>query len=247
MKNVVFLGAKKIGYECLKILNSCSKEVDYKIVGVLTNNRGENIKQYCVKEGIPLLNSLSEYLELNTVDIAISIQYHEILKKEHIDKVNDIIVNLHMAPLPEYRGCNQFSFAIIEGAQKFGTTIHQLEEGIDSGGIIAEKRFKIEKDIWVKDLYDKTFELSVKLFKETLPSLINGKYSVTPQKEFLKFRSTSLHYRKEINDLKQIDLSWEKEKIERHIRATYMPGFSPPFFYIGDKRIKIEIDENTNA
>ena len=65
-----------------------------------------------------------------------------------------------MAPLPEYKGCNQFSFAIIDEVNEFGTTIHEIEASIDSGPIIAEKRFFINNNLWVKDLYELTEKIT---------------------------------------------------------------------------------------
>ncbi len=244
MKKIVFLGAKNIGYDCLLYLNENSKKLGYKIVGVLTNKRGKEIINYCSENYLPLLNDLDEYLLLEHVDIAISIQYHEILKKKHIKKAKDIIVNLHMAPLPEYRGCNQFTFAILDDAKEFGTTIHKLEEGIDSGGIISEKRFSIPKNVWVKELYDKTYSKSLELFKETLPALINEEYKIKPQNKYLGFRTTSLHFRKEINDVKKLSLSWTKDKIEKYVRSSYMPGFEPPFFLIDGKKVLLKLEND---
>jgi methionyl-tRNA formyltransferase len=242
MKKIVFLGSKKIGYDCLTILNKYSKELNYEIVGVLTNSRGDLIKEYCLQNKLPLLKSLDEYLLLEHIDIAISVQYHKLLNNRHISKAKQIIVNLHMAALPEYRGCNQFSFAIIDGAKEFGTTIHRLEEGIDDGAIISERRFKIPKNCWVEELYNITFSESVLLFKETLPSLVNNTYSLTAQEIFFESRASSLHYRDEINHVKEIDLSWTKEKIEKYIRATYMPGFPPPFIVLNNHKLKLIID-----
>ena len=46
-----------------------------------------------------------------------------------------------------------------------------------------------------------------------------------------------LHRNANIDDLKNIDLTWTKEKIERHIRATYMPGFEHPFAIVNKKKI----------
>ena len=173
MKKVVLLGAKNIGYECLKILNENSDRLNYKIVGVLTNSKGDEIRKYSNDNNIRLLDSLEDYLSLDEVDIALSIQYHEILKKEHIKKAKELTINLHMAPLPEYRGCNQFSFAMINKDKVFGTTIHKLEEGIDSGDILFEDRFDIPIDCWVEELYNITFKKSVNLFRNSIDKIIN--------------------------------------------------------------------------
>lgn len=243
MKKVVLFGAKDIGYKCLLHLDKQSTLLGYKIVGVLTNNRGEQIKNYCISNNIKLLNTLEDFLLLEQVDIALSIQYHEILKKKHIEKVRQIIVNLHMAPLPEYRGCNQFSYAILDGVSEFGVTIHQLEEGIDNGGIISEKRFTIPENIWVKDLHDISCIKSLELFKETLPMLVSGEYKIRPQSEYLNYRSTSFHLREDINKIKEINLAWSKDKIEKHIRSTYMPGFESPYFIIDGKKIFFKLEK----
>jgi methionyl-tRNA formyltransferase len=238
MKNVVFLGSKKIGLSCLKYLNEQSRSLGYNILGVLTNQRGQDVVEYAQKHNLKIINNLDEYLSLKeTVDIAISVQYHQILKKEHIQKAKEITVNLHMAPLPEYRGCNQFSFAILEDKKEFGTTIHCLEEEIDSGDIIFEKRFPVKEGVWVKELHQETYDASVELFKESLSNLIKGDYKLIPQREYIESRGTSLHYRKEINDIKKIDLAWPEEKVKKHIRATYFPGFEPPYCLINSKKI----------
>lgn len=237
MKTVAFLGSKNIGYECLKHLYNNQNNLDVELIGVLTNVRRKKVIEYCRGKSIRVIDGLVEFLEIDSCDIAISVQYHEILKKTHIHKAKEIIINLHMAPLPEYRGCNQFSFAIINGDKEFGTTIHQLEEGIDSGAIMFEKRFPIPYGCWVEELYQITFDKSVELFKESLPHLVSGNYELKPQKSFLDKRTTSLHFRKEIEEIKKIDLSWSKDRIERHIRATYMPGFEPPYAIINNQKV----------
>ena len=245
-KKVVFLGAKDIGLECLKILHEQQERLNYQIVGVLTNSRGVNVKEYCRISGLPILNSLNDYMDVAQIDIAISIQYHEILTKNHIDKVNEIIVNLHMAPLPDYRGCNQFSFAIIDQVNEFGTTIHRLEEGIDDGAILFEKRFPIPPDIWVEDLYNLTFTESIALFENNLGDLVSGKYSLIDQRGLLRERGTSFHYRKEIETIKRIDLDWPQSKIERHIRATYHQQFKPPYTIIGGRKVYFSLKNQVN-
>jgi len=242
MKKIVFLGSKEIGLECLKYLFNNRKSLGVEIIGVLTNKRGKEIVNFCKFNNIYILKNLKEYLEIDFVDIGISIQYHQILKKEHIDKAKEITINLHMAPLPEYRGCNQFSYAIINKDTEFGTTIHRLEEGIDSGAILFEKRFKIPPKSWVEDLFKLTLKKSIELFREHIDDIIKANYTLKPQSDYIKSRGTSLHYRKEIDELKRIDLSWPKEKIERHIRATYMPGFEPPYSFINGEKIYFSHD-----
>jgi methionyl-tRNA formyltransferase len=238
MKKIIFLGSKPIGYACLQYLIAQQKKLNFEIIGVLTNdntkfNPEQSVKALAKKNKIKLIPSLAK---MPACDILYSVQYHEILKATHIAKAKQIAVNLHMAPLPDYRGCNQFSFAIIDKAKEFGTTIHQLEVGIDNGAILFEDRFHLPKKTWVKDLYEETERRSIELFQDTLKSIVNADYKPKPQAKFKK-RKSSFHLRKEINDIKKIDLNWGKEKIERYIRATYFPPFEPPYFEMNGKKI----------
>ena len=125
-----------------------------------------SIKSLANDYDIPFIEELDLILDLENIDFIISIQYHLILSQKHIDVAKKLALNLHMAPLPEYRGCNQFSFAIFNNAKIFGTTLHMLESGIDNGAILAERRFQIKKGVDVKSLYDKTFDESIQLFRK---------------------------------------------------------------------------------
>ena len=238
-KKIIFLGSKPIGYECFAYLIEKAPDLNLHIAGLLTQPRkefgnGHDLTELALNNNISIFNGLDELPEC---DIIYSVQFHQILKQHDIDKARQIAVNLHMAPLPEYRGSNQFSFAIIDGTEEFGTTIHRIDTGIDSGDILFQKRFPIPAGCWVEDLYNTTYKASLNLFKQTLSHIVGGNYSPVPQQLLLGKYGTSLHYRNEMKELKVIDLKWDKEKRDRHIRATSMPGFEPP--YCLSKGVKI--------
>ena len=238
-KKLIFLGSKPIGYECLAYLISQKDALDIEITGLLTHARKEfgnahDLNILANEHNIPIINSPEE---IPDCDIIYSVQYHEVLKQEHIQKAAEIALNLHMAPLPEYRGSNQFSFAILEEKNEFGTTIHQIDSRIDHGDILFQKRFPIPENCWVSDLYELTYKASIRLFQQTLAHLVAGNYNPVPHETLIAKFGTSIQYRKEMAEIKQIDLNWTKEKIERHIRATAMPGFEPPYTVIDGKKI----------
>lgn len=244
MKSIVFLGAKAVGCYCLQYLQDHSKKLGIEVIAVGIGKASKahqksDIQIIAEKHELPILQNLDNLPEC---DFILSIQYHKILKAQHIAKARQLAINLHMAPLPEYRGCNQFSFAILDEAQTFGTTLHQLEVGIDSGAILAEKRFPIPKGCWVQDLYQLTLTASRQLFAENIAHILRGNYTSIPQSELIAERGTSYHFRKEINDIKQINLQWSADKIERHIRATYFPPFEPPYTVIEGKKIYFHKD-----
>ena len=239
LKKIVFLGSKPIGYECLAYLISQKEALNIEIAALLTRARKEfgnahDLTELANEYHIPVLDSLDNLPEC---DIIYSVQYHQVLKQEHINKAKQVCVNLHMAPLPEYRGANQFSFAIIENKIDFGATIHKIDTQIDHGDILFQKRFAIPENCWVGELYQLTYNASLNLFKNTLADLVAENYIMVPQEMLASKFGTSLHYRNEMAALKVIDLSWEKEKIERYIRATSMPGFEPPYCIVDGKKI----------
>ncbi len=247
---MVFLGSKPIGYQCLQYLLEKKDALGLEIVAVRTRMRkefgavGNDLAGLAAQYDIPLLSSLDELPEC---DIIYSVQHHELLKAAHIQKAKRIAVNLHLAPLPEYRGCNQFSFAIMDEATEFGATLHAIDTRIDHGDVLFEQRFSVPENCWVNDLYELTFSAALSLFRESLKPLLDGDYKRTPQSELARFRSTSLHFREEIGALKQIDLGKGAALVQKTIRATYMPGFEPPYLLIDGKKVHFSLENEAHG
>jgi methionyl-tRNA formyltransferase len=250
IKKIIFLGSKPIGYKCLEYLIVNSEILGIQVIGCLTSDEHRfggifSIKALASEHNIKIIGSLDELLLEEEIDIIISVQYHLIIKQKHIDKAKEIAVNLHMAPLPEYRGCNQFSFAIYQQAKEFGTTLHKMDSGIDSGDILFEKRFHIPDQCTVKRLYDLTYDASLTLFEEKIGNIIKGDYTPVSQKQLVESRGTQLIFRKDIEQLKAIELS--QDTINK-VRATSMSilGFEPPFGMDGDKKIYLIYEDFYN-
>jgi methionyl-tRNA formyltransferase len=243
MTRVVFLGSKPIGHYCLQHIINTADKYGVQIVGALTTQNTSfgtkhSVQDLAKQHNIPVIESLSLLPE---AEILISVQYHQILKNEHIQKATKSAVNLHMAPLPEYRGCNQFSFAIIDNKQEFGTTLHFIDEKIDHGDILFENRFPIPPQIWVNELYELTLEASKQLFEKNWQNIVQHNYKPQAQINLETSRGTQLHYRNEINEIKIINPSWTTEIQDKYIRATYMPGFEPPYTLVNNIKRPITV------
>lgn len=252
MIRILFLGSKPIGFKCLEYILDQRSRLNIKVVGVLSNDnlrfdKSMSVKQLALDNNIPFYEDLEDILNIPKVDFIFSVQYHLILKEDHIAHAKRLAVNLHMAPLPEYRGCNQFSFAIYNGATEFGTTLHRLEPGVDDGAIIAERRFPIEENELVKSLYDKCYNESIILFKDNFQRIIENKFDLIPQSELEVFRGSRTYYRKDINKLKEIDLHASADEITSKARATAMPGFEPPYAVHNGRKYYIVPEEMLNT
>ena len=235
IETVVFLGSKPVGYQCFEHLLARQQALGYRVAGLLTQKRAEfsghaDLAALAAQAGVPVIETPNE---IPPCDLLYSVQYHKILTPAQLAKAS-LVVNLHMAPLPEYRGANQFSFALLEGKKEFGTTLHLMDARIDHGDILAEKRFPIPQNCWVEALYALTEEASVALFKETLPALIEGDLEPLPQRALEAERGTALHFKNEMGALKEIPSNADGDTILKTLRATYMPGFEPPFLRAPD-------------
>jgi methionyl-tRNA formyltransferase len=238
VKQVVFMGSKAIGHYCLQQLIQLQQAGQLNIIACYTQSHAAldgatNVAQLAQQYNIPVLTVLND---MPKCDLIYSVQYHAILKAHHIAQAK-LALNLHMAPLPEFRGANQFSLALLDNKKIFGTTIHKMDSKIDNGDIAFEKRFPIPPNTWVQQLYELTYQASKQLFDETIHNILNNKIEFTPQAQLIADRGTTLHFKNEINTLKCIDHKWPAEKILQHIRATYMPGFEPPFMIIDGVKI----------
>lgn len=76
-------------------------------------------------------------------ELIVCVSYHAILKKGLIERHPQRIVNAHLAPLPYYRGRAPLNWAIINGEDHTAVTVHFVDEGIDTGPIIAQKQISI--------------------------------------------------------------------------------------------------------
>jgi len=243
--SVIFLGSKSIGLHCLTTLVDIHRKGDLILSGVLTNtsrsDQGtQSIFHLARENGINIIEDLDDLLAHHDVDYLVSVQYHQILAAAHLKKARKDSFNLHMAPLPEYRGCNQFSFAIADQAKEFGTTLHRMSTKIDGGDILFERRFAIGPNITVRELYEQTVSESKKLFDLSIYKLIHEDYHPIPQSDFYSSRRPGFHLRKDISELNIIDVHWPAHRIDRHIRATYFPPHPGPFFKVNKKLIQVK-------
>ncbi|UTW62993.1 hypothetical protein KFE98_02200 [bacterium SCSIO 12741] len=240
MNKVVFMGGKRIGHICLKILLERAEELNAEVIAVFENRSKlsapeDSLESVAKAQSIPVYYDMEGLFELEPFDTLISVQYHEILLPRHIELARQLAINLHMAPLPEYRGCNQFSFALIDGAEEFGTSIHRLTPKIDGGPLLFESRFPIPENCFVKDLYNQTVEASIRLFEQSIASILKGEVTEVPQEKLDPNRNRGFHLRKEMADLKEINANWPLEKQKRYFRATWFPPFDPPQVKNGDQ------------
>lgn len=76
-------------------------------------------------------------------DLLVLAGFMKILPKEFVEKYHPNIINTHPSLLPDFKGAHAVADALAAGARQTGASIHVVEEGVDSGAILAQKSVTI--------------------------------------------------------------------------------------------------------
>ena len=187
---IVFMGTPEFAVPVLQGLLE-----NYKIRAVVTQpdrpgNHGKinisPIKKLALEHAILVLQPESikedyqEIINLNP-DIIITCAYGQIIPRQLLEIPRLGCINVHASLLPKLRGGAPIHKAIIEGHSKTGVTIMYMNNKMDEGDIITQREIPILDDDTASSLHDKLSILGKELLLETLPSIINGTNSRTPQ------------------------------------------------------------------
>lgn len=185
---------------------------------------------------------MSDLSRVLPVDFLVSVQYDQIFSPLVLERVQSLAVNLHMAPLPEYRGSAQYAFAVMDRRDYFGVTLHEMTEEVDAGSILAERRFPIASDVFAYELYEQATQEAIVLFRESLPDLFGGNLVACTQVELRDASQGVLHTRSELANLSRIPNSLPLSEKLLAFRATYFPPFKGPILVEGDSEVILDLE-----
>jgi len=179
------------------------------------------VKVEAEKQGIPIYqpekirekNELEKVLALKP-DLIITAAFGQILPNELLEAPAHGCINVHASLLPELRGGAPIHYAILQGKKKTGITIMYMAEKLDAGDIITQVEVPITEEDNVGTLHDKLSIAGVNLLSETLPLLLEGKLTATPQDETLATFAPNIKREQE-----KVDWTKSGEEIYNHIRG----------------------------
>jgi len=194
--NMVFMGTPDLAATVLQAL----LDAEYSVSAVVTQpdkpkGRGKAmacspVKELAVESGIPVLQperakdeAFIEELRAYNPDIIVVAAYGKILPKAILDMPKYGCINVHTSLLPDYKGAAPIQWAILNGEKETGVTIMYMDEGCDTGDIISAETLRIADDETGGSLHDKLAKLGGELLVRTLPSVLDGSCSRTPQEK----------------------------------------------------------------
>lgn len=230
---IVFMGTPDFAAGALEALIGAGHEITA-VVTQPDKPRGRSrelipppVKQCALKYQIPVMQprriktpEAVAQLKQYPADIYIVAAFGQILSQEILDIPRLKCLNIHASLLPKYRGASPIQHVIIEGEEKTGVTIMQMDAGIDTGDMLYKKEIPIESTDNYETLHDKLMVLGGEAIVEALALLEQGK--LTPEKQD---DSLSCHAPLIDKDMGRIDFARSAVELDRLIRGlTPWPG-----------------------
>lgn len=158
-------------------------------------------------------------------DVAVVVAFGQIFPEPLLELPRLGCLNVHASLLPKYRGASPIQAALINGEKKSGVTIMRMEEGLDTGPIVAQEETKIRSWESAGELSERLSKLGAELMVATLARLEEG-----PVKE-RKQREESASYAGRIHKSDgRVNWALESEEIYNRLRAyTPWPGMTGHF------------------
>ncbi len=157
--------------------------------------------------------------------IFLSLEFDQIIKPKLFKSNN--LYNIHFSYLPSYKGVYTSTHPILNNEMFTGVTFHKIDEGIDTGDIIFQKKIKIFSTYDCRDLYSKYILSGTKLIIDNFNDIINSNFSFQKQ----GYHNSS-YYSKSSIDYKNLKIDFNKSAFEifNQIRAFSYYDFQLPKF-----------------
>lgn len=155
-------------------------------------------------------------------DLIVSYLSRWIVPQSLLSRAKVGAINFHPAP-PEYPGIGCINFALYNNEGTFGVTCHHMLVEVDTGDIIAVKRFPIYSNDNVQSLLQRAYDFQLTLFYEVIDNFyVNNVFSQSTE------RWTRKPYtRSEFNELFKITAEMSKVEIKNRIRAVSYEKYQP--------------------
>ena len=191
----IFFGSPAFAVPCLDSLHEVAEVVMVISQPDRPAGRGMSLKPPAVKSralelGLPVMQpkkvrtqAFAETLRELNADVGVVVAYGRILPLRVLDAPKRRCVNVHASLLPRWRGAAPIQWAIAEGDAETGVTLMQMDEGMDTGPMLATKHTAIGPSDTGGSLSVRLASLGAELLREELTNYVEGKLHPQPQPE----------------------------------------------------------------
>jgi phosphoribosylglycinamide formyltransferase-1 len=115
--------------------------------------------------------ALAKWLQSRGVRLVVCAGYMHLFRKPFFDYYGGRIVNTHSAPLPQFPGAHPIEDVLAAGVAETAATVHYVDEGIDTGPVIAAERIPVLPDDTVDTLRARVQQVEHRLLPEVVREL----------------------------------------------------------------------------
>lgn len=239
---IVFIGWNENGEKCLSVL----LENKFNVVRVIVPKGFDTKKMFEIakKNKIAISETDGSKTVLNKhvigvyPDLLIVASFHKLIDQEIINYPKYGSINVHAGALPKYRGYHPLNWAIIRDEKTIGVTIHYIDEGADSGDILAQKVIPVSNHDDINSIREKVTTNGAKLLVEVVGRIESKKTKIKGTKQN---ESEATYAPKRIAEEGRINWQDNSRDIFNLVRALKKPY--PNAFTITKSGEKIEIEE----
>ncbi len=116
--------------------------------------------------------ALAEWLHNAGVELVVCAGYMHLFRKPFFDFYGGRIVNTHSAPLPDFPGAHPIEDVLAAGASETAATVHYVDEGIDTGPVIAAEKVPVHPDDTVESLRARVQAAEHRLLPQVVSRLV---------------------------------------------------------------------------
>jgi methionyl-tRNA formyltransferase len=234
--NILFLGERRIAEACIRLLfhSDFAEQISLKVVVSNEMFYKNMIREVMPEEPILFIsnsarntNLIANAIRDSEIEALISVQHGWILEEEILNAVKGKAFNLHNAKLPDLKGYNAISHALIGNHKEYVSTVHWMDADVDTGDIIIEGKTDILYHDTALSLYKKTVLTAVSSFRDFLVLFLAD---MIPRRPIHK--GGMFHKKNELDSMKSLDYSDPYEHVLRVARACCFPPYEPAYFKV---------------
>jgi phosphoribosylglycinamide formyltransferase-1 len=116
-------------------------------------------------------SAMADWLAANGVQLVVCAGYMHLLRQSFLARFPDRVVNVHPAPLPEFPGAHPLEDVLAAGAAAAAATVHFVDEGVDTGEVIASEPVPVLPGDTVETLRERVHEAEHRLLPKVVREL----------------------------------------------------------------------------
>lgn len=116
-------------------------------------------------------SAMADWLARHGVRLVVLAGYMHILTRAFLDRFPGAVVNVHPSLLPEFPGAHAVEQQLAAGVSESGATVHLVDEGVDSGPILAQERVPVLAGDTVETLHARIKEIEHRLLPQVVEDL----------------------------------------------------------------------------